>query len=59
MENFMGGAVVTEATLASFLLALWITWLVLRGFFRLIPAVNRATARAQHFPNMAAKSGGL
>ncbi len=41
METFMNGAMVIEATLLSFLLALWITWMGLRGLFRLIPATIR------------------
>jgi hypothetical protein len=41
METFMNGVMVIEATLLSFLLALWITWMGLRGLFRLIPATIR------------------
>jgi hypothetical protein len=37
METFMNAAMVIEATLLSFLLALWMTWLALRGLFRLMP----------------------
>ena len=44
MESFMNGAMVVEAGLLSFLLALWMTWLGLRGIFRLAPGVNRTTA---------------
>ena len=40
METFMNGAMVVEATLLSILLALWITWLGLRGLFRLMPATR-------------------
>lgn len=40
METFMGGAMVVEATLLSFLLALWMTWMGLRGLFRLIPLTS-------------------
>jgi hypothetical protein len=42
MENFMNGAMVIEAALLSFLLALWITWMGLRGLFRLMPIMARA-----------------
>ena len=37
MESFINGAELIEATLASFLLALWVTWIGLRGLFRLMP----------------------
>ena len=37
METFIGEAIILEATLASVLLALWMTWLALRGLFWLIP----------------------
>ena len=37
METFMNGAMVIEGALLSFLLALWMTWLGLRGLFRLMP----------------------
>ena len=37
METFMSGAMVIEAALLSFLLALWMTWLGLCGLFRLMP----------------------
>ena len=41
METFMGGAMVVEAGLLSILLALWMTWMGLRGLFRLMPANPR------------------
>jgi hypothetical protein len=41
METFMSGAMVVEGALLSFLVALWITWLALRGLFRLMPATTR------------------
>ena len=40
METFMSGAMVIEGALLSFLLALWMTWLGLRGLFRLMPATT-------------------
>jgi hypothetical protein len=40
METFMSGAMVIEAALLSFLLALWMTWLGLRGLFRLMPVTG-------------------
>jgi len=46
METFISGAMVIEAALLSFLLALWMTWTCLRGLFRLMPATSRpATGR--------------
>ena len=54
METFMSGAMVIEAVLLSFLLALWMAWLGLRGLFRLMPATSQtfqpirfATSRQQ------------
>jgi hypothetical protein len=41
METFMSGAMVIEVALLSFLLALWMTWLALRGLFRLMPVTSR------------------
>ena len=41
METFMSGAMVIEGALLSFLLALWMTWLTLRGLFRLMPVRRR------------------
>jgi hypothetical protein len=40
METWMEGAMLIEATLLSFLVALWITWLSLRGLFRMLPATR-------------------
>lgn len=43
METFMNGAIVIEGMVLSFLLALWMTWMALRGLFRLLPgAPNHA-----------------
>ena len=41
METFMGAVIVIEAALLSSLLAVWMTWLALRGLFELMPARNR------------------
>ena len=40
MESFMNGTVLIEATLLSFLLGLWVTWIGLRGLFRLMPGAR-------------------
>jgi hypothetical protein len=40
METLMSTAMVIEGGLLSVLLALWMTWLALRGLFRLIPAAT-------------------
>ena len=46
METFMNGAMVIEGGVLSFLLALWITWIGLRGLFRLMPVTSpRAAGR--------------
>jgi len=44
METFMNGAMVIEAALLSFLLALWMTWLGLCGLFRLMPVMSSPAA---------------
>jgi hypothetical protein len=47
MQTFMSGAMVIEGALLSLLLALWMTWLALRGLFRLMPATSSpGTGRA-------------
>lgn len=38
MESIMNSMMVAEAALFSFLLALGITWMLMRGLFRLMPA---------------------
>ena len=38
MESWMSGTMLIEATMLSFLLALWIAWMSLRGLFRILPA---------------------
>jgi hypothetical protein len=46
METFINGAMVIETALLSFLLALWMAWIGLRGLFRLMPVTSRlATGR--------------
>jgi hypothetical protein len=40
MESWMSGAMLIEATMLSFLVALWITWMSLRGLFRMLPATR-------------------
>lgn len=44
METFMNGAMVIEGALLSFLLSLWMTWIGLRGLFRLLSATSSPTA---------------
>ena len=41
METFMSGAMVIEGAILSFLLALWMTWLGLRGLFWLMPVTTQ------------------
>jgi hypothetical protein len=41
METFMSAAMVIEGVMLSFLLALWMTWLALRGLFRLMPVTTQ------------------
>jgi hypothetical protein len=40
METWMDGAMLIAATLLSFLMALWITRMSLRGLFRMLPAAR-------------------
>lgn len=42
METFMSEAIIIEGALASVLLALWMTWLLLRGLFWLMPSKGQA-----------------
>jgi hypothetical protein len=39
METFLSELVVLQGALLSFLLALWMTWMGLRGLFRLMPVM--------------------
>jgi len=41
METWMNGAMVIQAAMLSFLMALWIAWMSLRGLFRMLPATKR------------------
>ncbi len=45
MESFMGGAMMIETALLSFLLALWISWMGMRGLFRLDAGCSRLEQR--------------
>ena len=38
METWMSGVMLIEAVMLSFLVALWIAWVSLRGLFRMLPA---------------------
>jgi hypothetical protein len=40
METWMRAVMVIEAAMVSFLMALWISWMSLRGLFRLLPATK-------------------
>lgn len=41
METFMSEAIIIEGALVSVLLALWMTWLGLRGLFWMMPSKGR------------------
>jgi hypothetical protein len=49
METLMSVAMLIYATILTFLLALWIAWMSLRGLFRMLPAtrLNAAPIRAE------------
>jgi hypothetical protein len=50
METFLNDAIVIEGTLLSFLLALFMTWLMLNGLFRVLPGTMRPSpVRSHHF----------
>jgi hypothetical protein len=55
MENFLGDAIILEAALASVLLALWMTWLAMRGLFLLMPA--KAAPIAERVANSSPLAG--
>jgi hypothetical protein len=40
METWMSGAVLIEVTIMSFLVALSLAWISLRGLFRVLPATR-------------------
>jgi hypothetical protein len=44
MQALMGGVMLIEVTFLSFLLALWLSWMVLRGLFRMMPLFARPQA---------------
>lgn len=51
MRSFMSMTFLVEVALLSFLLALWLTWLGLRGLFRLLPATTRPAPQVQYVAN--------
>lgn len=59
MEAFMNGVMVIEAGLLSCLLAVWMTWLALRGLFELLPTANRHAQpiRLQRGPQSQIRAG--
>jgi len=56
MESFMSAAMLTEFTLLSFLMALWMIWLGLSGLFRLLPATNQDAPHIKLIANPRAAS---
>ena len=58
MDTFMGEAIILEATLISVLLALWLTWLLMQGLFRLMPATSHAPANQPARPIWLVANGG-
>jgi hypothetical protein len=57
MEMFMGEAMMIEAALLSFLLALWISWLGMCGLFRLMPARTSSIAPVGFVSNRRQEDG--
>ena len=57
MEALMGGVMLIEATVFAFLLALGLSWMVLRGLFRMMPLSPRPQAvRVRPVPGTASTS---
>ena len=52
METFENGAMLIEAVLMSFLVALWVTWMSLRGLFLMMPARKAAAASTRTMPRL-------
>jgi hypothetical protein len=44
MQALMGGVMLIEATMFSFLVALWLSWMALRGLFLMMPLSLRPQA---------------
>ena len=57
MDTFMSEAIILEATLVSVLLALWLTWLLMQGLFRLMPATAPANVNRPMSPIRLAAGG--
>lgn len=55
MRSFMSATFLIEVTFLSFFLALWLTWLGLRGLFRLLPATSRTVAPVRCVANRRAE----
>ena len=51
MRSFMSATFLVEVAFLSFLLALWLTWLGLRGMFRLLPSACRTAAPVRYVAN--------
>jgi hypothetical protein len=56
MRSFMSATFLVEVVFLSFLLALWLTWLGLRGLFRLLPATSRSVAPVRYVSNRRAEN---
>jgi hypothetical protein len=57
MQALMGGVMLIETTLFSFLLALWLSWVALGGLFRVLPLSLRPQAvPVRNAPGMASRS---
>jgi hypothetical protein len=55
MRSFMSATFLIEVVFLSFFLALWITWMGLRGLFRLLPATTRIAPPVRYVVNRRAE----
>ena len=55
MRSFMSATFLVEVVFLSFLLALWLTWLGMRGLFHLLPHTSRTVAPVRYVANCRAE----
>ena len=58
METWMDATMLIEATMLSFLVALWIAWMSLRGLFQLMPAKRLESVSVLSVPRQSARAMG-
>jgi hypothetical protein len=53
MQTLFDGAMLMDAVLVSLLLGLWVTWLGLRGLFKLLPVTRAEVVPVRLVPDRA------